>query len=280
MPAPTFRQLTGVVETIYPSDAAESWDAVGPVCGDLDAPVARVLMCVDPHPLVVQQAIDLRVDVIIAHHPLLLTPVHGVATNTPAGQVIQQLVSHGIGLLTAHTNADVAIDGVSDALSAALGVVDAQPLTESGLGRIGLLRSATTLAAFADEVARSLPSTAHGVRVAGDPRRVITRVAVCGGSGDSLLPEAAKRGADVFVTSDLKHHRLLDHQLVSDCAVVDVAHWAGEWPWLAWAAGRLSAALADQGATVEFVVSNLVTDPWTFHVPCLEATTETAEEAL
>ena len=77
-----------------------------------------------------------------------------------------------------------------------------------------------------------------GVRAAGDPDRVVRTVAVCGGAGDSYLPAAAAAGADVYLTSDLRHHVVAEFVAADpgNPAVVDVAHWAGEWPWLARAA--------------------------------------------
>ena len=95
--------------------------------------------------------------------------------------------------------------------------------------------------------------------MAGDPDRVVRRVAVCGGAGDFLLDELADSDADVFVTSDLRHHPAAEFLEKGGPALVDVAHWAAEWTWLPVVRARLSAAL---GATVDTRVSTLVTDPW------------------
>ena len=250
-----------VLERRYPVSSAEPWDAVGLVCGDPAMPVRRILWAVDPVEAVVDQAIAEGVDLIVAHHPLYLSGVHSVASTTAKGRIVHRLISAGIALYCAHTNADVATPGVSDALAAALGLVDVGPLdVSSGLGRIGRLGQPLMLAAFADLVAVSLPPTHHGVRVLGDPATMVSTVAVCGGSGDSLLAAATASGADVYVTSDLKHHRALEHREDSGCAVVDVAHWASEWPWLPQAAALLAADMP--GTTVESLVSEIPTDPW------------------
>ena len=87
---------------------------------------------------------------------------------------------------------------------------------------------------------------------------------MCGGSGDAFLPVAAS-AADVYVTSDLRHHRAQDHLAEGGCALIDVAHWAGEWPWLAAAARGLEADAAARGTTVDTYISTIVTDPWTTH---------------
>ncbi|HEY0812727.1 MAG TPA: Nif3-like dinuclear metal center hexameric protein [Pseudonocardia sp.] len=130
-----------------------------------------------------------------------------------------------------------------------------------GLGRIGTLHTAEPLSAFTERVAAALPVTAWGVRAAGDPDRLAERVAVCGGAGDSALDAALAAGVDAYVTADLRHHPAAEHLLRSGApALVDVAHWASEWPWCVQAADALKAAL---GGSVEVRVSTRRTDPWT-----------------
>ena len=135
------------------------------------------------------------------------------------------------------------------------------PATQ-GLGRVGTLTEPEPLHAFADRVAAALPATAWGVRAAGDADRRIRRVAVCGGSGDSALPAVVAAGVDAYVTADLRHHPAAEHVLAhpDGPVLVDVAHWASEWPWCAQAAEILRAAL---GGSVEVRVSARRTDPWT-----------------
>jgi putative NIF3 family GTP cyclohydrolase 1 type 2 len=139
----------------------------------------------------------------------------------------------------------------------------ADPRTSAtGAGRIGTV-APTTLAAFADAVAAALPETAGGVRVAGDPGRPGRRVAVCGGAGDFLLDDVLRSDADVYVTSDLRHHPAAEFREQDGPALVDVAHWAAEWTWLPAVRGRL---LGVWGDTVETRVSTCRTDPWTFRI--------------
>lgn len=278
MPAPSLRGVIEALERRYPPSTAEDWDAVGLVCGDPAAEVSSVLWAVDPVAAVADQALDLRVDLLVTHHPLFLTPVHSVSATDAKGSLVHRLIRGGVALYVAHTNADVAAPGVSDALASALGVRDTRPLASAtqdlgtgrdmrtGLGRIGLLPEPTTLAEFAAHVAGVLPATRHGVRVHGDLARPVRTVAVCGGSGDSLLAAAGAAGADAYVTADLKHHRTLEHAEEGGCAIIDVAHWASEWPWLAQASDLLVADLAAEGATVESQVSYLPTDPWSAHL--------------
>jgi putative NIF3 family GTP cyclohydrolase 1 type 2 len=135
-----------------------------------------------------------------------------------------------------------------------------------GLGRVGTLPAPEPLSAFTERVAAALPATAWGVRAAGDPARTVERVAVCGGAGDSALGDAVRAGVDAYVTADLRHHpaagQAAGEQVLGrpTPALVDVAHWASEWPWCAQAADVVRAA---SGGSVEVRVSTLRTDPWT-----------------
>ena len=143
----------------------------------------------------------------------------------------------------------------------------------TGTGRVGRLAEPQSLQAFARRVAAALPATPQGIRYAGDPAGLVTRVAVVGGSGDSLFDAVRAAGVDAFVTSDLRHHPASElreralHEGQGRPYLVDTAHFASEWPWLARAARDLEADAAAAGLTVETRVSTLRTDPWTGHVP-------------
>ena len=128
MPNPSLADVVAVIEGLYPPSLAAEWDAVGLVCGDPTQPVGRVLFAVDPVEVVVDEAIDLGVDLLVTHHPLFLRGTSSVATTTAKGRSVHRLIRAGIGLHVAHTNADHARPGVSDALAAAFGLIDTRPL--------------------------------------------------------------------------------------------------------------------------------------------------------
>ena len=264
---PTLADVVALLDEWYPPATADAWDAVGLVGGHPDDEVRRVLFAVDPAPVVAQEAADWDADLLVVHHPLFLKGVHGVAATTPKGRTFTTLTRVGCALFTAHTNADQAVDGVSQAMADALGLSDQRPLVPAetpgtGTGRVGTV-APTTLGEFAATVAAALPATAHGVRVAGDRERPVRTVALCGGAGDFLLDELAASDADVYVTSDLRHHPAGEFLEKGGPALVDVAHWAAEWTWLPVVSAKLAAAL---GNRVETRVSTTVTDPWTFRL--------------
>lgn len=149
----------------------------------------------------------------------------------------------------------------------AFDLLEMAPLPSScGLGRIGALPEPEPFSVFTARVARALPATTWGVRGAGDPDRPVRRVAVCGGAGDSALGTAARAGVDAYVTGDLRHHPASEHVLAGTGpggltpALVDVAHWASEWPWCGQAAEVVRSAV---GGSVAVSVSRRRTDPWT-----------------
>jgi dinuclear metal center YbgI/SA1388 family protein len=263
----TLGAVIDALEARYDPALTEPWDAVGLVCGDREAEVRRVLFAVDPVAATVDEALDTGADLLVTHHPLLLTAVHGVPADDSKGRIVHRLIRAGAALFVAHTNADRAVGGVNDALAAAVGLAGAVPLepttpgAATGMGRIGRLPTEVRLRVFAEQVAAALPATAGGVRVAGDPDRPVRTVAVCGGSGGSLVDAAGAAGADVLLTSDLRHHPASEAGESGGPALLDAAHWATEWPWLAVAGEALR---RDTG--VEVAISRLRTDPWTAQV--------------
>jgi dinuclear metal center YbgI/SA1388 family protein len=272
---PKLSDVRRALDELYPPDWAEPWDAVGLVCGDPEAEVRRVLFAVDPVQAVVDEAISFGAQLVVTHHPLYLRGTTTVAADTFKGRVVHTLIRQGISLMVAHTNADHADPGVSDALAEAVGLRVTGPLIPDpsdpegrrGTGRIGELPEPEPLAVFAARVATGLPATAQGVRAAGDPARPVRRVAVCGGSGDGFFAAVREAGVDAYITADLRHHPASEAREAADVALVDAAHWATEWPWLRSAERALLAVAEKQGWELETRVSALVTDPWTAHAP-------------
>jgi dinuclear metal center YbgI/SA1388 family protein len=262
---PTVTDVIAAMDEWYPPATAASWDRVGLVLGEPDAPVRKILCVVDVVPETAREALDLGAQMIISHHPLLFRGVSSVAPTTYAGRIVHDLIRGGVALYVAHTNADVAADGVNEALADLFQLGEREPLTPDGIGRVGALPQPVPLAEFARLAATVLPATPWGVRAAGDPGRMIARVAVSSGSGSENLSAATVAGADAIVTSDIKHHYASEHIAAGGPAIVEAAHWATEWPWLPRVAGLLHDQLG-----VETIVSRLRTDPWTLHAPSAE----------
>lgn len=271
---PVLSDVLVAVEELWPESLAEEWDRVGLVVGHPDAEVDRIMFAVDPTIEVIDEALDWGAQLLITHHPLLMKGVNSVAATTGKGRAIHRLIEGGCALLTVHTNGDSAVGGVSDVLADAVGLTDVLPLmpaahglVEEGIGRVGMLPGAEKLGDLAARIFLQLPAVAGGVRVAGDKDALVRKVAVCGGSGDSLIEAVRTSDADVFVTADLRHHPASEaREARADGRpyLIDLSHFASEWLWLPAAAQALGNVLADQGFEAELAVSQANTDPWDF----------------
>ncbi|MET8802510.1 Nif3-like dinuclear metal center hexameric protein [Streptomyces sp. NPDC004546] len=273
---PRLSEVITALENLWPAERAESWDAVGTVVGEPDQEVTRVLFAVDPVQEIVDEAVKLGADLLVTHHPLYLRGTTTVAATHFKGRVVHTLIKNDIALHVAHTNADTADPGVSDALAGALDLRVVRPLVPDptdpegrrGLGRVCELDHPLTVRELAERAAARLPATAQGIRVAGDPEAVVRTVAVSGGSGDSLFEEVRAAGVDAFLTADLRHHPAAEFTAAvahSPLALLDAAHWATEWPWCELAASQLDEISDRCGWDLRVHVSKTVTDPWTAH---------------
>jgi len=266
------KDLVSYFETLWPLDGAEEWDAPGLISGSLSSSVARVLLTVDVTQEVINEAINGQFDLVVAHHPLIMRGIKTMAANTAKGSILSQAILNNVSIYAAHTNADIVPTGVSARLAQVLGLKSSIPLIPKGQeaighGRVGQLESATTLGEFARLIAKRIPSTATGIRVSGDFEQEISTVALCAGAGDSLIQAAYDSHADVYVTSDLRHHVAQEIRETASAsgrefALIDISHWAAEWLWLEQAAMQIH----DRFTGLQVVVSEIRTDPWDFAV--------------
>ena len=280
---PNLAQVVAAFHDLYPPQLAAGWDASGLVCGRTAAPVRHVHFAVDALAATADEAVEHGAGLLITHHPLLLRGAQFIPDTDYKGHVLHTLIEGQCGLLGAHTNADAAIAGVNEALCDALNLTDrtalAEPQTQElggeehpvGTGRVGTLPEPLTLRALSERLADALPATAGGLRIAGRPEQRISRVALCGGAGDSLFEAVRSVEADVYITADLRHHpasEFREQELVrgTECALIDCSHAASESLWLQRAGERLQALLAERGHSITFTVSSLNTDPWDFTV--------------
>lgn len=200
--------LVLAMERIAPVALAESWDNVGLLVGDPKAPLHRVLLTVDLLPEVIDEAAQAGANAVVAYHP----PIFRAQKTFLADDLAYQAARAGISVYSPHTALDVAPGGTNDCLMDALGVQERTPLRRRipdgpGIGRVGELPQAQSHDAFVALLKGAL-ALPH-VLVAGTPKAAIRRVAVCAGAGGSLVADAHRAGADVFVAGELGHHDAL-----------------------------------------------------------------------
>ncbi|WP_371370673.1 Nif3-like dinuclear metal center hexameric protein [Sporomusa aerivorans] len=332
------RDIIAEVEQLAPKHFAESWDNVGLLIGRPDQDIHKVLVTLDVDTAVVEEAIAVQADMIVAHHPLLFKGLTRIRTDSPQGNMLASLIKKDVAVYAAHTNLDSAPGGVNDVLARKLNLRNVVPLTTvyqeklhklvvfvpvshvetvraamtaagaghignyshctfqtqgvgtflplagtspyigeqnkleyveeyrletiiplsirsqvvsamlaahpyeevayddyllqntgpgSGLGRVGELSQPLTLADFINQIKSAL--CIQSLKAAGPTKTFIQKVAVCGGSGASLIKNAITAGADVLVTGDVKYHEAQE-AIAAGLNIIDAGHFATEQP--------------------------------------------------
>lgn len=198
------------------------FDNAGFLVGDGGAVVKKALLALDITDAVIAEAIELRAQLIVSHHPLIFTPLRHATTDDLAGRKVLTMARHGISAICMHTNLDAADGGVNDALAEKLGLLQTEYLTDEKIGRVGTLKCQIPLVEFTRFVVKSLGC--NGLRYT-DCGRPVHRVAVGGGACGDYIGQAIALGCDTFVTSDLSYHEFLDTKGLN---LIDAGHFPTE----------------------------------------------------
>lgn len=189
---------------LAPLELQMGFDNSGFLFGREAATVTKVLLALDVTSAVVDEAIEQGAELIISHHPLIFSPLKSITD-----EKLLRLAQHQIGVVSMHTNLDIAQGGVNDTLMAALGVQVSGGLDEDGCGRVGTLTKAMSMEEF-------LPFCKAVLKTAGlryyDSGRPVSQLAVMGGSGGDSLETAYRLGCDTYLTADIKYHQFLEAQ--------------------------------------------------------------------
>lgn len=189
---------------LAPIELQMSFDNSGFLFGRESVIVTKALLALDVTSAVVDEAIEQGAELIISHHPLIFRPLKSLTD-----EKLLRLAQQQIAVISMHTNLDIAKGGVNDTLMAALGVQVLGELDDGGCGRVGLLSEAMTMAEF-------LPFCKDVLRTSGlryyDSGRLVSKLAVMGGSGGDSLETAFRMGCDTYLTADIKYHQFLDAQ--------------------------------------------------------------------
>jgi dinuclear metal center YbgI/SA1388 family protein len=263
---PTVAKLAEIIEKRYPKTLALEWDGVGLTTNNSQIEVTKILLTIDVTPKVVSQAITESVDLLISHHPLILDEENSSAIQEKRIELKMLLEKNNIALYCIHTNADIAEGGVNDAFAAKIGLTKVKRFGQEQMGRIGELKENINLETFVNLLKNNLPKTKGAMQVSGNLESEISKVAVCGGSGSSLLAEVRQTDADVFVTADLKHHAISDNKAMIGPALISISHWASEWIWLPELKKQLESDFSQSNFDINILISEIVTDSWDFSV--------------
>lgn len=232
----TVQTILDFLNETAPLSTQCAWDNSGFLIGDAKKDVATVAFALDLTPQTLSGAAKAGADLLVTHHPVIFQPQRTLCSD----RVLYDAVRSGLAVISMHTPWDCAAGGVNDVLSALLSLHDVTPVPDSAGGapmaRIGSIDRCTG-AALAERTANALGTT---VRLA-DAGKPITRVAVCGGAGMSLLPDVIAAGADAFVTGELKHHEALDAK-ERGVTVIAAGHFETERPSMAALCGKVRLA--------------------------------------
>ena len=229
---PTIRQITALIEEFAPLQFQESYDNAGMQVGDDSQPATGALLCVDVTEAVVDEAIELGVNLIIAHHPLLFRGLKQLTGSTPQERCVEKAIRHNIAIYSAHTSMDSYLHGVSGRMAEKLGIADYRILIPStndaavGLGVIGELPETIDNEAFVARVAQVFGVSGAALRWVEGAQKQVKKVALCGGAGAEFVEQAIAQGADAYVSADFKYHEL--QSAYQRITVVDMDHWVSE----------------------------------------------------
>ena len=243
----TIRDIFDELCRIAPLELQMDFDNAGFQLGHADREVRRVLLALDVTDNVAEEACRLGAGLIVSHHPLIFTPLKSVCDADAVQRRVLYLIENGIGLISMHTNLDIAEGGVNDVLMRLLGAEPEEALDGDGCGRIGTLPEPVALEDFLARCRERL--AAEGLRYC-PGARTVSRLAVMGGSGAGSLEAAAARGCDTYVTADVKYHQF-QRAAELGLTLIDADHFHTENPVVPELARRLTAAFPD----VDFFVS-------------------------
>ena len=222
------REVTDIIEQRFPKEYALDWDNVGLLAGRDDKEVRCIYIALDASDEVIHAAARQGADMLVTHHPLILSGMKRITNQDFIGRRILGLIRRDISYYAMHTNYDVL--GMAALSGSMIGLKQPEALevtceAQEGIGRIGQLEKAVSLKQCCEDVKRAFHL--ESVRVFGNPDRTVERIAICPGSGKSVIGEALKKQADVLITGDIGHHEGID-AAAQGMAVIDAGHYGLE----------------------------------------------------
>ena len=267
----TVQKILDIINTFAPFDLAENWDNSGLQAGNLDWKIQKIMISLDVSMEVMAAAKDWGADLVLSHHPLQMASGKSINFGEMPGSAICLSAREKISILSAHTNLDKAMNGLNDYFAKMIGVecdeslCSDSKLVESadrfqGIGRIGHLDSPLSLQNIVLQVKERLGI--EYLRVAGNLNLQVEKVALCTGSGGSLVDSFLGSSADVYITGDVKYHEARQIEMHHK-ALIDVGHFASEVIVVDLLETKLSQALASAGYDIEIKGYKKEKDPFT-----------------
>ncbi|MDR0936064.1 MAG: Nif3-like dinuclear metal center hexameric protein [Oscillospiraceae bacterium] len=218
----TVKDIYTLLAEKAPPEAKLEYDNVGHLVGDAGAEVSKILLALDITPWVIDEARTLGAELIVSHHPVIREGLKSVTNDKGAN--VMRLLQYGISAICMHTNLDAAEGGVNTELARLLGIQGAKTFEDSNIARIGDLPIALSTLDFLPLVKKIL--NCNGLRYY-NAHRLVDHIAVCGGSGGSMLDAVIAANADTFLTSDIKYDTFLEAKR-AEINLIDAGHFPTE----------------------------------------------------
>lgn len=225
------QEIITVLQSQAPEHYACDWDNVGLLVGSSEKEVHKIYIALDATDETIEEAKALQADMLLTHHPMIFKGLKKVNTEDFIGKRVMQLIQADIAYYAMHTNFDV--KGMADLAAERMEMKECQVLDVTcedeqglqGIGKIGKLPHQVTVQECAELVKKAFH--VEQVKVFGDLKQQISKLAICPGSGKSVVNEALKNGVEVLITGDIDHHEGID-AAAQGMAIVDAGHYGIE----------------------------------------------------
>jgi len=227
------KDIISTIEDIAPLGWQESYDNSGITLGDIERECIGVYVCLDVSEEIIDKAIKSNCNIIISHHPIIFKGIKKIDYRSQIGKILIKAIKNDIVLYAAHTNIDNAINGVNGVLAERIGLVNLRPLNKGsyfdnenflGSGAIGELEKPMEKAAFFQHLKETLGLSQ--ITYNSKEQDQIKTIAICGGSGSFLIPDAIRSSVDIFITGEIKYHELLDND--KSILLAEIGHYESE----------------------------------------------------
>ena len=246
----TVKDVYDLIDRTAPFETQADFDNSGLLVGFASQEINGILFALDLTEQVIDEAVRLGVQLIVTHHPLMISPIRSLTDGAYESRLIRRLIRENISHIAAHTNLDQASGGINDILAERCGLTG---IAGSGFFRFGSLPSPMT----AQEYAAFLRERLHGeVRLMGPGSVIIRKVGLCSGSGSEEWPAAKENGCQAFVTGEIRHHIGLA-MADSGIAGFECGHFCTEEPGIRSLASTLQKAVNTVECNVRIYVSGV-----------------------
>jgi dinuclear metal center YbgI/SA1388 family protein len=258
------REIIQHLERFAPLEYQEGYDNSGLIAGDLNKECTGILINLDCNESVVQEAVDKNCNLIISHHPLIFRPIRNIIPETDAARTLVAAIKAEIAIYAIHTNLDNMLSGVNDRFADKLGLINRRillprkDLPAVGSGLIGELQITLSEKRLLEQLKNAFgtPVVRHSPLL-GKP---VSRVAICGGAGSFLIPNALREGASFFISADIRYHDFFEGR--GDMVIADIGHFESE----QFTVDLLVAVILEKYPNFAVLKSGTVTNPVNYYI--------------